>query len=236
MSNDSREHVSVRRRQVLIGAASVSIGVASGSVATARTASFSGWALLGIAYRQSVFTKPPATWEIVLKEQSYAGRLGLPFDHPGLLDLAGWSFAESWNLHGHGVLQSALRGLTAQRAHALESEMDAVTNALERGRLDVAVMASTDFAQLAQRDADLRFVVPAAGTLALRSDTSQTSVRLSRATLDASCWRSHSPDEARCRIELLASASPLVLDAVSARYMTPARDKRTKSLILTGNN
>ena len=57
MSSDYRPLFSVGRRQVLIGAAGVGIGLASGSASIATTASFSGWVLLGIAYRQSVLNR-----------------------------------------------------------------------------------------------------------------------------------------------------------------------------------
>jgi spermidine/putrescine transport system substrate-binding protein len=121
------------------------------------------WGTIGIGYRKSKFTEPPASWKWLYDSDKYAGRMALMTESDVLLGMALKYLGYSLNTTDDAQLAQAEALIIRQKPHIKAFAEDNGQDLLASGEVDLVMEWNGDIAQLMAEDPDIGYVVPAEG-------------------------------------------------------------------------
>lgn len=123
------------------------------------------WGTIGIGYRKSKFSEPPASWKWVYDSGKYSGRLALLSEGDVLLGMALKYLGYSLNTLDDKQLAEAEALIIKQKPHIKAFAEDNGQDLLASGEVDLVMEWNGDIAQLMAEDGDIGYVVPEEGGL-----------------------------------------------------------------------
>lgn len=123
------------------------------------------WGTIGIGYRKSRFTAPPASWKWLYDSDKYSGRLALLSESDVLLGMALKYLGHSVNTTDQTQLAAAEALIIRQKPHIKVFAEDNGQDLLASGEVDLVMEWNGDIAQLMAEDGDIGYVVPDEGGL-----------------------------------------------------------------------
>ncbi len=123
------------------------------------------WGTIGIGYRKSKFSEPPASWKWVYDSGKYSGRLALMSEGDVLLGMALKYLGYSLNTLDDKQLAEAEALIIKQKPHIKAFAEDNGQDLLASGEVDLVMEWNGDIAQLMAEDGDIGYVVPEEGGL-----------------------------------------------------------------------
>ena len=109
------------------------------------------WGTIGIGYRKSKFTEPPASWKWLYDSDKYSGRMALKY------------LGYSLNTTDDALLAQAEALIIKQKPHIKAFAEDNGQDLLASGEVDLVMEWNGDIAQLMAEDPDIGYVVPVEG-------------------------------------------------------------------------
>ncbi len=123
------------------------------------------WGTIGIGYRKSKFSEPPASWKWLYDSDKYSGRLALMSESDVLLGMALKYLGYSLNTTDIRQLAKAEALIIKQKPHIKAFAEDNGQDLLASGEVDLVMEWNGDIAQLMAEDNDIGYVVPEEGGL-----------------------------------------------------------------------
>ena len=123
------------------------------------------WGTIGIGYRKSKASKPPASWRHLYDSDEFSGRIAMLGDGRTLIGIGLKYLGYSYNETDPARIREVEELLIRQKPHIKAFAEDNGQDLLISGEVDLAMEWNGDILQVMAEDGDLSYVVPKEGGL-----------------------------------------------------------------------
>ncbi|MGO1118639.1 ABC transporter substrate-binding protein [Rhodovibrionaceae bacterium A322] len=123
------------------------------------------WGSIGIGYRKSKVSEPPASWKYLYDSDQYSGKIAILAEPQTALQMGMKYLGYSLNSTNKAEIDAAADLLIKQKPHIKAFAEDNGQDLLAAGDVDLTMEWNGDIAQLMTEDDDVGYVMPVEGGL-----------------------------------------------------------------------